>query len=208
MNFPQNFSILKDSINKRIIVKLTLSWTVTLLVKWRCTTLSEEPAASIFRIEIVAAVLFKIVTFYWSQCHISEESNLHTIATMNSDLTMNDVFRYGGPDSFRVTKQFNVDWSTYLTVNKSIIYAVIDGRGSGLKGNNMLFSIYKHLGSPEIDDQVNVTRLRISNKNKNKKKYLAQAGFGANQVLYLMSTGGSLSRGQALRLITHFHLMV
>lgn len=85
---------------------------------------------------------------------------------MNLDLTMNDVFRYGGPDSYRVTKQFNVDWSTYLTVNKSIIYAVIDGRGSGLKGNNMLFSIYKHLGSAEIDDQVNVTRLRISSKNK------------------------------------------
>lgn len=70
---------------------------------------------------------------------------------------------YGGPDSYRVTKQFNVDWSTYLTVNKSIIYAVIDGRGSGLKGNSMLFSIYKHLGSAEIDDQVNVTRFLQKN---------------------------------------------
>ena len=107
---------------------------------------------------------------------------------------MNDVFRYGGPDSFRITKQFNIDWSTYLTVNKSIIYAVIDGRGSGLKGNNMLFSIYKHLGGPEIDDQVNVTRLRISNKNK---KSLDQNSFGAHQVLYLMGTGG-LSPGTRL----------
>lgn len=79
---------------------------------------------------------------------------------------MNPVFRYGGPDSNRVTNQFNVDWSTYLTVNKSIIYGVIDGRGSGLKGNNMLFTIYRNLGSPEIDDQVNVTRLRISNTIK------------------------------------------
>lgn len=70
---------------------------------------------------------------------------------------------YGGPDSYRITKQFTVDWSTYLTVNKSIIYAVIDGRGSGLKGNNMLFSIYRHLGSPEIDDQVNVTRFLQEN---------------------------------------------
>ncbi|XP_069698426.1 venom dipeptidyl peptidase 4 isoform X2 [Periplaneta americana] len=65
---------------------------------------------------------------------------------------------YGGPDSYQVTKRFTIDWSTYLTVNKSIIYAAIDGRGSGLKGNKMLFSIYRHLGSPEIDDQVNVTR--------------------------------------------------
>jgi len=122
------------------------------------------------RVDIEAADFFKIVTFYWIKCHISEESNLHTIATMNSDLTLNYVFRYGGPDSFRITKQFNVDWSTYLTVNKSIIYAFIDGRGSGLKGNNMLFAIYRHLGSPEIDDQVNVTRLCINNKMKKKKR--------------------------------------
>ncbi|KAJ9586412.1 hypothetical protein L9F63_019941, partial [Diploptera punctata] len=65
---------------------------------------------------------------------------------------------YGGPDSYQITKKFSIDWSTYLTVNKSIIYAAIDGRGSGLKGNNMLFSIYRQLGDPEVEDQVNVTR--------------------------------------------------
>jgi dipeptidyl-peptidase-4 len=75
------------------------------------------------------------------------------------------VFRYGGPDSYQVTKRFTVDWSTYLTVNKSIIYAAIDGRGSGLKGNNMLFAVYRNLGSREIDDQVSVTRLSVSNKS-------------------------------------------
>jgi dipeptidyl-peptidase-4 len=76
------------------------------------------------------------------------------------------VFRYGGPDSYQVTKRFTVDWSTYLTVNKSIIYAAIDGRGSGLKGNKMLFAVYRNLGSAEIDDQVNVTRLSVNNKIK------------------------------------------
>jgi hypothetical protein len=116
---------------------------------------------------------------------------------------MNAVFRYGGPDSYRITKQFTVDWSTYLTVNKSIIYAVIDGRGSGLKGNNMLFSIYRHLGSPEIDDQVNVTRLRISNTIM---KTLDQTGSGAHKASYPMGTGGS--RGQAVKLTNHFHLIL
>jgi dipeptidyl-peptidase-4 len=76
------------------------------------------------------------------------------------------IFSYGGPDSYQVTKRFAVDWSAYLTVNKSIIYAAIDGRGSGLKGNNMLFAVYKHLGGPEVDDQVNVTRLRVINTIK------------------------------------------
>ncbi|PSN53226.1 hypothetical protein C0J52_07992, partial [Blattella germanica] len=66
---------------------------------------------------------------------------------------------YGGPDSYQITKKFTIDWSTYLTVNKSIIYAAIDGRGSGLKGNNM------QLGNPEIEDQVNVTRYLQKNLN-------------------------------------------
>jgi dipeptidyl-peptidase-4 len=75
------------------------------------------------------------------------------------------IFRYGDPDSYQVTKRFTVDWSTYLTLNKSIIYAAIDGRGSRLKGNNMLFAVFRNLGSREIDDQVNVTRLSVSNKS-------------------------------------------
>ncbi|KAF7998266.1 hypothetical protein HCN44_009664 [Aphidius gifuensis] len=68
------------------------------------------------------------------------------------------VYVYGGPDSYQVTEKFNVDWGTYLSTNKNIIYAAIDGRGSGLKGNAMLFSGYRNLGTVEIYDQINVTR--------------------------------------------------
>lgn len=67
-------------------------------------------------------------------------------------------FRYGGPDSSQVTEKFNIDWGTYLVTNKSIIYAAIDGRGSGLMGNDMLFAGYRRLGTVEIVDQINVTR--------------------------------------------------
>ncbi|XP_065332431.1 venom dipeptidyl peptidase 4-like isoform X1 [Cloeon dipterum] len=65
---------------------------------------------------------------------------------------------YGGPDSSQVNDRFKGDWGTYLTTNKSIIYAYIDGRGSGLKGDNVLFAGYRKLGSVEIEDQINVTR--------------------------------------------------
>ncbi|XP_012256545.3 venom dipeptidyl peptidase 4 isoform X3 [Athalia rosae] len=68
------------------------------------------------------------------------------------------VYVYGGPDSYQVTERFNVDWGSYLVTNKSIIHAAIDGRGSGLKGNSMLFSGYRNLGTVEIFDQINVTR--------------------------------------------------
>ncbi|XP_076230244.1 venom dipeptidyl peptidase 4 isoform X2 [Nomia melanderi] len=68
------------------------------------------------------------------------------------------IFVYGGPDSYQVTEKFNVDWGTYLVTNKSIIYATIDGRGSGLMDNGMLFAGYRKLGTVEIADQINVTR--------------------------------------------------
>ncbi|KAK0086081.1 hypothetical protein PV326_005689, partial [Microctonus aethiopoides] len=68
-----------------------------------------------------------------------------------------DVDPYGGPDTYQVTEQFNIHWGTYLVTNKNIIYAAIDGRGSGLKGSNMLFAGYRNLGTVEIYDQINVT---------------------------------------------------
>ncbi|KAL0273764.1 UNVERIFIED_CONTAM: hypothetical protein PYX00_006369 [Menopon gallinae] len=64
---------------------------------------------------------------------------------------------YSGPDSIQSLEKFNVDWSAYLTTQKNIIYATIDGRGSGLKGNDMLFSVYRRLGTYEIEDQISVT---------------------------------------------------
>ncbi|KAL1491026.1 hypothetical protein ABEB36_011684 [Hypothenemus hampei] len=66
---------------------------------------------------------------------------------------------YGGPDTYQVTNKFSIDWGSYLAANKSIIYATIDGRGSGLRGNNLLFAGYRKLGTVEVVDQVNVTRL-------------------------------------------------
>ncbi|KAJ8679458.1 hypothetical protein QAD02_015245, partial [Eretmocerus hayati] len=81
----------------------------------------------------------------------------------NADLSGNTkypmlIYVYGGPDTNEVTEKFNVDWGTYLVTNKSIIYASIDGRGTGLKGNDMMFSVYRNLGTVEIQDQINVTR--------------------------------------------------
>lgn len=45
-----------------------------------------------------------------------------------------------------------------MAANKSIIYATIDGRGSGLKGDKYLFSNYRAIGTLEIADQINVTK--------------------------------------------------
>lgn len=65
---------------------------------------------------------------------------------------------YGGPNSFRVSERFAMDWGTFLSANKSVIYAAIDGRGSANKGDNTIFSIYHRFGTYEVEDQINVTR--------------------------------------------------
>lgn len=65
---------------------------------------------------------------------------------------------YGGPDSYSVTDKWGMDWGTYLSSNQSVIYAKIDGRGSGLRGDKLLHSIYLKLGTVEITDQIEVAR--------------------------------------------------
>jgi dipeptidyl-peptidase-4 len=53
---------------------------------------------------------------------------------------------------------FKLDWGTYLTTTENVIYAVIDGRGSGFRGDDLLHEIYYNLGGPEVQDQLDVTR--------------------------------------------------
>ncbi|XP_057672414.1 venom dipeptidyl peptidase 4 isoform X1 [Diorhabda carinulata] len=66
---------------------------------------------------------------------------------------------YGGPDTYQVVDKFLLDWGSYLAANKSIIYAAIDGRGSGLRGDKIMFAGYRNLGTVEVADQINVTKL-------------------------------------------------
>lgn len=68
------------------------------------------------------------------------------------------VMVYGGPNSVRVNSQFTIGWEAYLTTSREVIYAVIDGRGTGNKGKDLLFTVNNHLGTVEIEDQIGVTR--------------------------------------------------
>lgn len=65
---------------------------------------------------------------------------------------------YAGPNSQQVNDRFKLDWGTYLTTSEEVIYAVIDGRGSGYRGNDLLHEIYYKLGQPEVQDQIDVTK--------------------------------------------------
>lgn len=65
---------------------------------------------------------------------------------------------YGGPDSSSVTNKWSVEWGTYLVSAQEYIYAKIDGRGSGLRGDENLFKLYRNLGTVEVQDQIETAK--------------------------------------------------
>ena len=40
---------------------------------------------------------------------------------------------YGGPESQEVDERWSVDWKDFLVTNYDIVYAAIDGRGTGFQ---------------------------------------------------------------------------
>ncbi|CAL8268634.1 unnamed protein product [Lota lota] len=65
---------------------------------------------------------------------------------------------YGGPCSQKVDYGFRLNWGTYLSSTEGIIVASFDGRGSGYQGDQIMHSIYKRLGTYEVEDQMTAVR--------------------------------------------------
>ncbi|XP_055533740.1 venom dipeptidyl peptidase 4 isoform X2 [Wyeomyia smithii] len=65
---------------------------------------------------------------------------------------------YGGPNSNSVTGSWSIGWGHHMSSNRSVVYAKIDGRGSGLRGDNLLFQIWHKLGTVEVDDQITTAK--------------------------------------------------
>jgi dipeptidyl aminopeptidase/acylaminoacyl peptidase len=55
------------------------------------------------------------------------------------------VYVYGGPGSQTVHQRWSVGWADYLTSNYGIVYASIDGRGTGFQSNEYLFKVTKKI---------------------------------------------------------------
>ncbi|XP_015601081.1 venom dipeptidyl peptidase 4 isoform X2 [Cephus cinctus] len=73
------------------------------------------------------------------------------------------VYVYAGPNTVRITDAASYGFHSFMTTNRSVIYAWIDGRGSAYKGSAMLYEIYRALGTVEIEDQIAVTKI-LKNK--------------------------------------------
>lgn len=64
------------------------------------------------------------------------------------------IYVYAGPGSYAGNDRFDYSFGTYLSTNRSYIYAEINGRGSGHRSDELLHQIYRSLGTVEIDDQI------------------------------------------------------
>ena len=51
------------------------------------------------------------------------------------------LYVYGGPGSQLVNQAWKVGWDDYLTSNYGVIYATIDGRGTGFQSNEYKFEV-------------------------------------------------------------------
>ncbi|XP_055072876.2 dipeptidyl peptidase 4 [Misgurnus anguillicaudatus] len=65
---------------------------------------------------------------------------------------------YAGPCSQKSDLRFRVGWSTYWASTENVIVASFDGRGSGYQGDKIMHSIYKRLGTYEVEDQITAAR--------------------------------------------------
>lgn len=68
---------------------------------------------------------------------------------------------YAGPGSVTVSSAFSVGFQAYQTSAKDIIYVEIDGRGTGQKGIDMMFSVNNRLGTYEMEDQLAVAKFLV-----------------------------------------------
>lgn len=69
---------------------------------------------------------------------------------------------YGGPNSVTITHSYGIGYKHHLITDKKIIYAHIDGRGSGNKGLDNLFEMNNRMGTVEIEDQIDVVKALLS----------------------------------------------
>ena len=51
------------------------------------------------------------------------------------------VYVYGGPESQYVNQRWQLGYEDYLTSNYGIVYAMIDGRGTGYQSNEYKFEV-------------------------------------------------------------------
>ncbi|XP_059059446.1 uncharacterized protein LOC131852737 [Achroia grisella] len=65
---------------------------------------------------------------------------------------------YSGPNTNTVYDTFTFGYHTYITTNHDAVYMLADGRGAGLNGQDILYSLNNKLGTVEVEDHLVILR--------------------------------------------------
>lgn len=63
------------------------------------------------------------------------------------------VYQYSGPGSQTVMNKWAVDWQNYYASQGYVVFCM-DGRGTGARGADFMFAVYRNLGHFETIDQI------------------------------------------------------
>uniref|UniRef100_A0A674CLF0 Dipeptidyl-peptidase 4 n=1 Tax=Salmo trutta TaxID=8032 RepID=A0A674CLF0_SALTR len=77
-----------------------------------------------------------------------------TLGTNNNVCLSLLCSRYAGPCSQKADFRYRLGWAAYLASTEKVIVASFDGRGSGYQGDKLMHSIYRRLGTYEVEDQI------------------------------------------------------
>ncbi|XP_022797586.1 prolyl endopeptidase FAP-like [Stylophora pistillata] len=102
---------------------------------------------------------------------------------------------YGGPGSQRVTELFlrQLGWVAYLVSNFDIIVVMVDGRGTGNRGESFKQAVYKLLGEYEAQDVITAGRYMQEKKYVDPKKLSVWGwSFGGFLTSYVLSKNSSV----------------
>ncbi|XP_075212470.1 inactive dipeptidyl peptidase 10 isoform X3 [Lycorma delicatula] len=81
----------------------------------------------------------------------------------------------GRPGSQSVTERFSIEWGTYISSKKDVVYIKLDVRGSRSQGGRTL---YRKLGGVEVQDQITVLRYLLENLKFLDKTRIGVWGWG------------------------------
>ncbi|KAL9958899.1 hypothetical protein ACROYT_G035972 [Oculina patagonica] len=97
---------------------------------------------------------------------------------------------YGGPGSQRVNEVFSrkLGWIGFLVSNFDIIVVLVDGRGTGYRGESFKQAVYKLLGEYEAQDVITAGRFMQKKKYVNPKKLSVWGwSYGGFLTTYILS---------------------